>query len=159
MAEVFLDHNTLAVRIEQDRDRGHTIVFANGHFDLLHVGHTLYVQGAGAVVDRLVVAVIGDASTRALKGDGRPIIPAAERAEIVAALKCVGYVTIFDDPTVEPLLRLLRPYVHDKGTDYRTDTVPEKDVMAELGGRVAIVGDPKDHATKNLIERVKALPG
>jgi rfaE bifunctional protein nucleotidyltransferase chain/domain len=159
MAEVFLDHNTLAVRIEQDRDRGRTIVLANGHFDLLHVGHIRYLQGAAAEGDRLVVAVNGDASTRTLKGEGRPIIPAVERAEIVAALKCVGYVTIFDDPTVEPLLRLLRPDVHAKGTDYRTDTVPEKDVMAELGGRVAIVGDPKDHATTDLIDRVKALPG
>lgn len=158
MAEVLLDHNTLAVRVDQERERGRTVAFANGHFDLLHVGHVRYLQGAAAEADRLVVAVNGDVSTRKLKGEGRPIIPAIERAEIVAALRCVHYVTIFDDDTVERLLRLLRPDVHAKGTDYTADTVPEQAVMRDIGGRVAIVGDPKDHATTDLLARVKRLP-
>ena len=158
MGEVFHDFASLQVRIDQLRTRGKVIVLANGHFDLLHVGHVRYLSGARACGDVLVVAVNGDASTRRLKGPGRPIIPAAERAEILAGFRFVDFVTVFDDPDVTRILEGLRPDVHAKGTDYRVDTVPERDVMARLGGRVAIVGDPKAHATTDLIARVKALP-
>lgn len=158
MADVFFDLNTLALRLEQDRSRGKTIVFANGHFDLMHVGHIRYLQGAAREGQVLVVGVNGDDATRQLKGAGRPIIPAVERAEIVAALNCVRYVTIVDDLTMESTLRALRPDIHAKGTDYTAENVPEANVMKEIGGKVAIVGDPKDHATTDLIARVKALP-
>ncbi len=158
MSEVFFDLTTLAVRIDQDRSRGRTIVFANGHFDLMHVGHIRYLQGAAREGQVLVVGINGDNATRELKGEGRPIIPAIERAEMVAALTCVGYVTIVEELDMESTLRALRPDIHAKGTDYTSANVPEAGVMKELGGKVAIVGDPKDHATTDLIARVKALP-
>jgi rfaE bifunctional protein nucleotidyltransferase chain/domain len=139
--------------IEEDRRSGRTIAFANGCFDLLHAGHVRYLQAAAAEADRLVVAVNAD-GTAALKGAGRPLLTAAERAEIVAALRGVDYVIVFPEPTVAPLLQLLRPDVHCKGTDYTADTVPERETVRAYGGRIAIVGDPKDHSTRDLLARI-----
>ena len=140
--------------IRKDREAGRTIAFANGIFDLLHVGHTRYLQAAAAEADRLVVAVNGD-ETAGRKGPGRPILAAADRAELVAALRGVDYVTIFAEPTVAPLLELLKPDVHCKGTDYTADTVPERETVGSYGGRIAIVGDPKDHSTRDLLARIR----
>ena len=145
----------LVKRIKADREAGRTIAFANGCFDVLHVGHVRYLAGAAAQADRLVVAVNDDASVKGLKGAGRPVLSAAERAEIVAALDGVDYVFTFADPDVNRLLELLRPDVHCKGTDYTVDTVPERHTVLGYGGRVAIVGDPKDHSTRDLISRIK----
>lgn len=144
----------LLVRITADRRDGRTIAFANGCFDLLHVGHVRYLQGARAEADRLVVAINSDQSTRGLKGEGRPILDEAARAELVGALRCVDYVVLFDDPTVDRLLNLFKPDVHCKGTDYTPDTVPERETVRAYGGRVAIVGDPKDHSTRELLIRL-----
>jgi lipopolysaccharide heptosyltransferase I len=144
----------LAALIDADRRAGRTVAFANGCFDVLHVGHARYLAGARREADRLIVAVNDDESVRALKGSGRPVMPAAERAELVAAFADVDYVVVFPDRTVERLLRLFRPDVHCKGTDYTPDTVPERDVVREYGGRIAIVGDPKDHATRDIISRM-----
>ena len=140
--------------VGRDRADGRTIVFANGCFDLLHVGHVRYLQAAAREGDRLVVAVNDDASASALKGPGRPVVPAADRAELVAGLRGVAYVVVFADPTVEPLLKLIRPEVHCKGTDYTIDTVPERAVVRAHGGRTAIVGDTKEHSTRALVERL-----
>jgi rfaE bifunctional protein nucleotidyltransferase chain/domain len=137
-----------------DRAAGRTIAFANGCFDLLHVGHVRYLRGAAAEADRLVVAVNDDASVAALKGPGRPILPAEDRAELVAALRGVDYVAVFGDPNVERLLALLEPDVHCKGTDYTVETVPERAVVRAYGGRTAIVGDAKTHATRDLVARI-----
>ena len=137
-----------------DRRAGRTIAFANGCFDLLHVGHVRYLQGARAEADRLVVAINSDISTRGLKGEGRPILDEQARAELVGALACVDYVVIFDDPTVDRLLNLLKPDVHCKGTDYTLETVPERATVRAYGGRVAIVGDPKDHSTRALLAKL-----
>ena len=149
-----LTREQLAATIEADRRTGLTIAFANGCFDLLHVGHVRYLQAAAAEADRLVVAINDDAQA-GKKGPGRPILPAADRAELVAAIRGVDYVTIFPEPTVEPLLRLLKPDVHCKGTDYTADTVPERDTVRAYGGRIAIVGDPKDHSTRDLLARIR----
>ena len=130
------------------------IVFANGCFDLLHVGHVRYLEAAKAAGDVLIVGVNSDASTRALKGPGRPILPAEARAELISAFAAVDYVVIFDEPTVEKLLRELRPDVHCKGTDYTEATVPERAVMRELGGDVRIVGDEKNHSTRDLLAEI-----
>ena len=140
-----------------ERAAGRTIAFANGCFDLLHVGHVRYLQAAAREADRLVVAINDDRSVSALKGTGRPILSAADRAELVAALRGVHYVTIFPEPTVAPLLEALRPDVHCKGTDYTVDTVPERDTVLGYGGRIAIVGDPKDHSTRDLLARLRGL--
>ena len=145
----------LVQAVARDRAAGRTIAFANGCFDLLHVGHVRYLQGAAAEADRLIVAVNDDASVRALKGPGRPILPAADRAELVGSLRGVHYVVIFADPTVERLLLLVKPDVHCKGTDYTSDSVPERAVVQSYGGRTAIVGDPKDHATRDLLARIR----
>ncbi len=147
--------SALVARLADDRRIGKTIAFANGAFDLLHVGHVRYLQAASREADRLVVAVNSDDSVRGLKGPDRPAMGEAARAEIVAAVRGVDYVVIFGDPTVERLLRLLRPEVHCKGTDYTAETVPERAVVAEYGGRIAIVGDPKDHSTRDLIARIR----
>ena len=140
--------------IAADRAAGRSIAFANGCFDLLHVGHVRYLQAAAAEGDRLVVAV-NDDSVAAMKGPGRPIMAAADRAALVAALRGVDYVVIFAEPTVTPLLNLLRPDVHCKGTDYTLETVPERDTVRAYGGRIAIVGDPKDHSTRDLLARIR----
>jgi len=153
-----LDRDALVSRVQQDRARGLTIAFANGGFDLLHVGHIRYLDGAKREADRLIVAINSDASVRALKGPARPILPESDRAELVAALRAVDYVVIFDEPTVAALLELLKPDVHCKGTDYTVDTVPERETVRAYGGRIAIVGDPKDHSTTDLLSRLKPDP-
>ena len=142
--------------VEEARRGGKRIVLANGHFDLLHVGHIRYLQGARAEGDFLVVGVNGDAATRRLKGTGRPILGAAERAELVDALEGVDVVVIFEDDTVTRLLERLRPDVHCKGTDYTEETVPERATMERLGGKTRITGDPKNHSTRDLIATVLA---
>jgi len=149
-----LARDALIARVARDRAAGRTIAFANGCFDLLHVGHTRYLEAAAREADLLVVAINDDESVRTLKGTGRPILEAEHRAELVAALRCVDYVVIFPEPTVGPLLDALRPDVHCKGTDYTLDTVPERDIVKAYGGRVAIVGDPKDHSTRDLLGRI-----
>jgi D-glycero-beta-D-manno-heptose 1-phosphate adenylyltransferase len=149
-----LTRDALAARVADDRARGRTVALANGCFDLLHVGHVRYLEAAGREADRLVVAINDDRSVAALKGPGRPVLPAADRAELVAALRAVDYVVIFPEPTVTPLLELVRPDVHCKGTDYTVDTVPERETVRGYGGRVAIVGDPKDHSTRDLLSRI-----
>ncbi len=152
---VVVSREELVGIVERERREGRTMAFANGCFDLLHVGHVRYLQGAAQEADRLIVAVNDDA-VAGTKGPGRPILPAADRAELVAALGGVDYVIIFPEPTVTPLLELLRPDVHCKGTDYTADTVPERDTVRAYGGRVAIVGDPKDHSTRDLLARLRA---
>ncbi len=148
---------------EELRRQGRTLAFANGAFDLLHVGHVRYLQGARALADALIVAVNSDSSIRGSKGAGRPVVPQAERAELVAALACVDAVVIFDDRTVASLLEALRPEIHAKGTDYTAETVPEREVVRAYGGRVEITGDPKDHSTTAFVARlgdaVAAPPG
>jgi D-glycero-beta-D-manno-heptose 1-phosphate adenylyltransferase len=149
----------LVEEIGRERGAGRTVALANGCFDVLHVGHVRYLQGAAAEADRLIVAINDDESVKALKGPGRPILPASDRAELVAALRGVDYVVTFDDQTVERLLRLIKPDVHCKGTDYTIDSVPERSVVLEYGGRTAIVGDPKQHATRELIARIAGRRG
>src|SRR5437762_13311378 len=146
----------LVAAVARDRAAGKSIAFANGCFDLLHVGHVRYLQGAAREADVLVVAVNDDASVAALKGEGRPILSAADRAELIAGLRGVDYVVVFGDPDVERLLRLLKPDVHCKGTDYTIDSVPERAVVLAYGGRTAIVGDPKQHNTRELLVRIRA---
>jgi rfaE bifunctional protein nucleotidyltransferase chain/domain len=142
--------------VDQARLSGRTIAMANGVFDLLHVGHVRYLEGARELADVLVVAINTDRSARALKGPDRPVIPENERAELVAALACVDFVLLFDEPDVRALLRVLKPDVQVKGTDYTPETIPERDVVASYGGRVAVAGDPKDHSTTALAERLKS---
>ena len=149
-----LSRDALLARTAGLRAAGRTIAFANGCFDLLHVGHVRYLEAAAAEADVLVVAINDDASVRALKGEGRPILPAEYRAELVAALRAVDVVVIFPEPTVTPLLQALHPDVHCKGTDYTPDTVPERETVRAYGGRIAIVGDPKDHSTRDLLARI-----
>jgi len=149
-----VSRDELAVRVREERATGHTIAFANGCFDILHVGHIRYLESASQEADVLVVALNDDDSVRQLKGDGRPILPAGDRAELVAALHCVDYVVIFSETTVGPLLTSLRQDVHCKGTDYTIESVPERDIVLGYGGRTAIVGDPKDHSTRELLARI-----
>jgi rfaE bifunctional protein nucleotidyltransferase chain/domain len=139
--------------VEQWRRGGEKIILANGCFDLLHVGHTRYLRAAKALGGKLVVAINSDQSARQLKGAGRPRIPQHERAELVAALEAVDAVTIFDAPDVRHLVRLLRPDIHAKGTDYTAEGVPERDEVLACGGRVEIVGDPKEHSTTELLRK------
>jgi rfaE bifunctional protein nucleotidyltransferase chain/domain len=150
-----LSEKDLVETVARDRAAGRSIAFANGCFDLLHVGHVRYLQAAAKEADRLVVAVNDDPSTALLKGPGRPIIAAADRAELVAGLRNVDYVLIFGDKTVERLLTLLTPDVHCKGTDYSIETVPERAVVRAYGGRIAIVGDAKSHSTRDLVARLQ----
>ncbi len=140
--------------VARERAAGRSIAFANGCFDLLHVGHVRYLQGAAAEADRLVVAVNDDASVGGLKGPGRPVQSGPDRAELVAALRGVDYVVLFSEPDVSRLLTLLRPDVHCKGTDYTVETVPERAIVQAYGGRTAIVGDAKQHNTRELIARI-----
>jgi rfaE bifunctional protein nucleotidyltransferase chain/domain len=150
-----LSREELIAAAGADRAAGRTVAFANGCFDLLHVGHVRYLQAAAREADRLVVAINDDQSVAALKGANRPLLPAADRAELVAALRGVDYVVVFPEPTVTPLLLALKPDVHCKGTDYTVDTVPERETVRGYGGRVAIVGDPKDHSTRDLLARIR----
>jgi rfaE bifunctional protein nucleotidyltransferase chain/domain len=150
-----VDRENLIVEVERRRNAGDTIVLANGCFDLFHVGHIRYLAGAKALGDTLVVAINSDRQVRELKGRGRPFMPENERAEIVAALECADLVTIFDEPTVTETILAIRPDIHTKGTDYTVDNVPEREVVRSIGGRVAIVGDPKDHSSTDLIERTR----
>lgn len=150
-----LERIQLVEKVLEARANGATIVLANGCFDIFHVGHIRYLAGAKALGDILIVGVNSDEQARKLKGDGRPFVPENERAELVSALRPVDFVTIFDEPTVEELLRAIKPDFHAKGTDYSIDTVPEREIVRELGGSVAIVGDPKDHSSTRLIELLK----
>lgn len=140
--------------VAKDRAAGRRLAFANGCFDLLHVGHVRYLIGAAAEADRLIVAINDDRGVAAAKGPGRPIVPAAERAEVIAALAAVDYVVIFGDATVDRLLGLLTPDVHCKGPDYTVDSVPERAVVQAYGGRTLIVGDEKRHSTRDIVARL-----
>lgn len=151
-----LSEEALAAALEEERKRNRSIAFANGCFDVLHVGHVRYLQEAARQADVLVVAVNGDASVRQLKGSGRPVMPERERAEIIAALRGVAYVTIFHEDSPGRLLALLKPDVQCKGTDYTASSVPEGEIVRGYGGRVAIVGDPKDHSTSAILETMRA---
>ncbi|HEY5402277.1 MAG TPA: adenylyltransferase/cytidyltransferase family protein [Pyrinomonadaceae bacterium] len=153
-----LDRKHLIEVVSIARRNGARIVFANGCFDVLHVGHIRYLEGARQLGDILIVGVNSDHQVAIQKGSGRPIMPEAERAELLASLESVSYVTIFDEPTVEELLLALKPDVHAKGTDYTVDTVPEREVVRSYGGQVAIVGDPKDHSTSQILSRMGEQP-
>jgi len=155
MGARILSRKDLIDAVELEKRAGKSLVLANGCFDLLHVGHVRYLEGAKALGDVLVVGVNSDRQAHALKGEGRPFTPENERAELIAALGAVDMVTIFEEPTVEQLIRDIRPDFHAKGTDYSTDTVPEREIIREVGGRVAIVGDPKDHSSTELIATVQ----
>ena len=149
-----LSRKELLEVVAEARETGAKVIFANGCFDVLHVGHVRYLEGARALGDILVVGVNSDEQVAIQKGPGRPILPDIERAELIASLESVNYVTIFDEPTVENLLLALKPDVHAKGTDYTVDTVPEREVVRSYGGQVAIVGDPKDHSTSEILKRL-----
>lgn len=151
-----LERNRLVARVAIERRSGAKIVLANGCFDLFHVGHIRYLAGAKALGDCLIVALNSDIQVKNLKGEKRPFMPENERAEIVSALKFVDYVTIFPEPTVEELIRAVRPDFHAKGTDYTTDSVPERAIIREYGGKVVIVGDPKNHSSTELIQKVSS---
>jgi rfaE bifunctional protein nucleotidyltransferase chain/domain len=153
-ASRIVERNRLIARVAIARRRGARIVLANGCFDLLHVGHVRYLEAARALGDLLVVGINSDEQTRRLKGEGRPFVPERERAEVVASLRAVDLVTIFPEPTVEALLFAIRPDIHAKGTDYTEESVPERTVVLSYGGRVMIVGDPKDHSSTDTIKRV-----
>lgn len=154
VASLIYDRDDLAAHLETERQKGSRIVLANGCFDVLHVGHVRYLRGAKALGDLLVVGINSDDQVRVLKGAGRPIMTEHERAEVVASLAAVDFVTIFAEPTVEKLLLTLHPDIHAKGTDYTEETVPERDIVCSYGGRVAIVGDPKNHSTSEILDRI-----
>lgn len=149
------DLDALETVLAARRARGETLVFTNGAFDLLHVGHVRTLQGARSLGDCLVVAINSDASVRRSKGPGRPLVPEAERAELLCALACVDYVTVFDTPTVDPLLARLKPHIHAKGSDYTPETVPERATVLAYGGKIAITGDPKKHSTTEMAKRLR----
>ena len=153
-----LSEDALVEAVAEDRRSGRSVAFANGCFDVLHVGHVRYIAGAAREAERLIVAVNDDGSVRGLKGEGRPLMDGASRAEMLAGLRDVDYVVLFPDRSVDRLLSLLKPDVHCKGTDYTVDTVPERETVRAYGGRIAIVGDPKDHSTRDLLARLQA-PG
>jgi len=153
-ASLILDRDALVARISTEKAGGSRIVFANGCFDILHAGHVRYLEGARALGDMLVVGINSDEQVSRLKGAGRPVLPERERAELVASLQAVDLVTIFPEPTVTELLLAIKPDVHAKGTDYTEETVPERDVVRSYGGQVAIVGDPKDHSTSEILKKV-----
>ncbi len=143
--------STLVSNLKKD---GNTVVFANGCFDLLHVGHIRYLEAARALGDILVLGLNGDKSVQQLKGPGRPLMNQEERAEILAALECVDHLIIFDEPTAKKVLETLQPDIHAKGTDYTRETVPERETVLAYGGSIAIVGDPKDHSTKEFLRQI-----
>ena len=146
-----LDRNGIIEIVAEARRRGEKIILTNGCFDLVHVGHVRYLEGAKAIGGFVVTGINSDRAVRLLKGDGRPFMPENERAEIIASLRSVDAVTVFDEPTVVELIRAIRPDYHAKGTDYTVDSVPEREIVRECGGEVAIVGDPKDHSSSELI--------
>jgi D-glycero-beta-D-manno-heptose 1-phosphate adenylyltransferase len=150
-----LTEQALIDALAMERARGKTIAFANGCFDVLHVGHIRYLQDAARVADVLVVGVNGDDSVRVLKGAGRPVMPAGERAEIISSIRGVAYVTIFDENSPARLLQVLRPDFQCKGTDYTAESVPEAEIVEAYGGKVVIVGDPKDHSTTAVLEKMR----
>ena len=149
-----LERNRLIARVAIMRRGGARVVFANGCFDLPHVGHVRYLEAARGLGDHLVVCINSYEQVRRLKGEGRPCVPERERAEVIASLRAVDYVTVFHEPTVTELLLALRPDIHAKGTDYTEESVPERDVVRSFGGRVQIVGDPKDHSSTEMLGRV-----
>ncbi len=149
-----LEREALLTQVKAKRQEGARVVLTNGCFDVLHVGHVRYLQGAKALGDLLIVGINSDQQVAVLKGAGRPIMGERERAEIVASLEAVDLVTIFDEPTVEQLLLTLLPDIHAKGTDYTEETVPEREVVRSYGGRVAIVGDPKNHSTSKILDQL-----
>ena len=153
-----VERGHLIIVVEKAKRAGKRIVFANGCFDVLHVGHVRYLAAARALGDLLIVGINSDEQTRRLKGEGRPLLPQEQRAEIISSIAAVDFVTIFEEPTVEQLLLALKPDIHAKGTDYTEDSVPERDVVRSFGGRVAIVGDPKDHSSSEMIEKVSSKP-
>src|SRR3954470_12437495 len=153
-----LERNRLIARVAIARKGGARVVFANGCFDLLHVGHVRYLEAARSLGDVLVVGINSDEQVRRLKGAGRPYVPERERAETVASLRAVDYVTVFHEPTVTELLLALRPDIHAKGTDYTEESVPERDVVRSYGGRVQIVGDPKEHSSTEMGKAVNREP-
>jgi len=157
-ASKIIARNVLRQKLAEHKRHGQRLVFANGCFDTLHVGHIRYLEGARREGEVLVVGVNADSSVCNLKGSGRPILDEQARALLVAALRCVDYVVLFAEPTVETLLEELRPDVHAKGTDYSAETVPERAIAARLGIRVAIVGDPKNHSTRQLLDSVRKAP-
>jgi rfaE bifunctional protein nucleotidyltransferase chain/domain len=140
--------------VSEHQAAGKTVVFANGCFDLLHVGHIRYLEAARALGDFLVLGLNGDKSVRQLKGPGRPLMNQEERAEILAALECVDYLLVFDEPTAEKVLETLKPNIHAKGTDYTRESVPERETVLSYGGSIAIVGDPKNHSTKDFLRQI-----
>jgi len=150
-----VERSELSSLREEAHASGRTVVLANGAFDLLHVGHLRFLEGAAAEGDLLLVAVNSDSSVRTLKGEGRPVIPEAERVELIAGLRCVDAVHLFDEPDVTAVIEALRPDVHAKGTDYTAESVPERDVVRRLGGRIAIVGDAKAHSTTSTLDRLR----
>ena len=151
-----LERNRLVARVSIERRNGARIVLANGCFDLFHVGHIRYLAGAKALGDILIVGINSDPQVKKLKGENRPFMPEQERAEMISALKFVDFVTIFDEPSVTELIRAVRPDFHAKGTDYTTESVPEREIVKEYGGKTAIVGDPKDHSSTDLIKLVSS---
>jgi rfaE bifunctional protein nucleotidyltransferase chain/domain len=151
---LIVDRVELLEQVDLLRKKGASIVLANGCFDVLHVGHVRYLTAARELGDVLVVAINSDEQVRLQKGDGRPVMTALERAELIASLESVSFVTIFDEPTVAELLFALKPDFHAKGTDYTEETVPERDVVRSFGGKVAIVGDPKNHSTSKILLRL-----
>jgi rfaE bifunctional protein nucleotidyltransferase chain/domain len=153
-SERILDRDQIIERVVSARKKGARIVLANGCFDLLHAGHVRYLEGAKMLGDLLIVGINSDEQTRRLKGAGRPLVPADQRAEIISSLEVVDFVNIFPEPTVTELLLALRPDIHAKGTDYTEDSVPERNVVRSFGGRVAIVGDPKDHSSSEIVEKI-----
>lgn len=157
MGQIVKKLDELKSIVEKEKNQGKKIVFGNGCFDLLHVGHVRYLKGAKALGDVLIVAVNDDSSVMGLGKRKRVVTPAPERAEIIAALEGVDYVILFSDPNVENLLRALPPHIHAKGTDYTEESVPEGRIVRDYGGRVAIVGDPKDHSTRDLIKAIKDM--
>ena len=144
----------ISTLVSEHQAAGKTVVFANGCFDLLHVGHIRYLEAARALGDILVLGLNGDQSVRQLKGPGRPLMNQQERAEILAALECVNYLVIFDEPTAKQVLETLKPNIHAKGTDYTRESVPERETVLSYGGSIAIVGDPKDHSTKDFLKQI-----
>jgi rfaE bifunctional protein nucleotidyltransferase chain/domain len=157
MGQIIRELAELKRIIDEEKERGRKIVFGNGCFDLLHVGHVRYLKGAKALGDMLIVAVNDDSSVTGLGKRKQVVTPARERAEIIAAIEGVDYVILFSEPNVESLLRILQPHIHAKGTDYTEESVPEGEIVRAYGGRVAIVGDPKDHSTRDLIKTIKEL--